>query len=120
MPHPPSDYHICPSCGTEFGLDDDLVTHEELRNRWLSAGAPWFSRFDGYQEPCDWNPWDQLDRAGYEYRVLRPLHSIANEISQDLYAEHNSLSAGFDLDAPTSNLRGQSTALYAEPSLCTG
>jgi len=42
LEHPPQDFTICPSCATEFELDDEVKTHEELRLDWLSAGAPWF------------------------------------------------------------------------------
>ena len=40
---PPEDYSICPSCGTEFELDDRFKSPVELRREWLEAGAPWFS-----------------------------------------------------------------------------
>jgi hypothetical protein len=43
MPDPPEDYNICPCCGTEFGYTDAGVTLEELRAKWLSHDAPWFS-----------------------------------------------------------------------------
>jgi hypothetical protein len=56
MPYPPQDYHICPCCGTEFGNDDAEYTYAELRDHWISAGAPWFFG----QPPADWNPWAQL------------------------------------------------------------
>jgi len=42
MPYPPSDYNICPRCGTEFGNDDADFTHEELRDHWIMSGANWF------------------------------------------------------------------------------
>jgi hypothetical protein len=87
MPHPPTDYHICPCCGTEFGLDDISSSHEELRNNWLLAGAPWFSQFDEYRQPENWNAWDQVGSAGYAYDVVRPLEDpISNEVVQLLYA----------------------------------
>jgi len=52
---------ICPCCGMEFGLDDEDVSHRELRDRWLKAGAPWFS--DATEPPSGWNAVHQL-RAG--------------------------------------------------------
>ena len=60
LPYPPRDYNICPCCGTEFGNDDALRSHEELRERWILAGANWFFG----AEPEHWNPWIQLIRAG--------------------------------------------------------
>ena len=44
LTHPPRDYMICPQCGTEFGNDDTLYTHAELRAAWEAKGRPWFSR----------------------------------------------------------------------------
>jgi hypothetical protein len=65
MPHPPIDYNICPCCGTEFGLDDVELTHAELRLRWLSNGALWFS--DELRPQLTWNPFVQLAMADLEY-----------------------------------------------------
>ena len=57
---PPSDFMICPSCGTEFGYDDALTSHEELRSRWVAAGAKWWST--DTPPPPDWSPSAQLAR----------------------------------------------------------
>jgi hypothetical protein len=65
MPYPPSDYHICPCCGTEFGNDDAAQTHTELRAAWIDNGARWFF---GSPAPT-WNPWRQLEDAGYAYEI---------------------------------------------------
>lgn len=43
MTSPPEPYSICPGCGTEFGLDDEVTSHAELRAEWLRKGAKWFS-----------------------------------------------------------------------------
>lgn len=40
MSEPPTDWHICPQCGTEFNYDDETATHEQLRARWEAAGKP--------------------------------------------------------------------------------
>jgi hypothetical protein len=53
------DYNICECCGTEFGNDDEFYSYEELRNRWVAGGAPWFF----YSAPVGWNPWMQLFNA---------------------------------------------------------
>lgn len=41
---PPQEGPVCPSCGTEFEVDDRYRSHLELRAAWLEAGAPWFSK----------------------------------------------------------------------------
>jgi hypothetical protein len=58
---PFSDWEICPSCGTEFGYDDCTVSHEQLRKRWMEAGANWWS--SAIQSPVGWNPIAQLIAA---------------------------------------------------------
>jgi len=59
---PPADFLICSSCGTEFGLDDEVRTHEELRREWLRRGAEWFSEFR--PAAIGWDPYEQLVNAG--------------------------------------------------------
>ena len=49
-------YEICPCCGTEFGNDDEFLTHEQLRAQWIRNGLQWFFR----KPPTNWNPWYQL------------------------------------------------------------
>src|SRR5438067_11786556 len=58
MDSPPSDYMICPCCGTEFGLDDEDVSHAELRMEWAKRNFPWFSTYTA--RPLGWNPVLQL------------------------------------------------------------
>lgn len=60
---PPTDYNICECCGTEFGYHDARRSHAELRQRWITAGMPWWDR--RVPPPADWNPVAQLLRAGY-------------------------------------------------------
>lgn len=67
MSYPAAEYNICPCCGTEFGNDDALSTHEELRARWIGSGAPWFFR----APPPTWNPWQQLFQAGMGHSLAR-------------------------------------------------
>ena len=52
LTEPSSDWNICPCCATEFENDDSNTSHAELRQRWLVAGAPWFSRAE--QPSTDW------------------------------------------------------------------
>jgi len=58
MPYPPKDYHICPSCGTEFGYDDAGRSHTALRTAWLKSGTPWWSPVS--QPPEGWDPLAQV------------------------------------------------------------
>ncbi len=60
MPDAASDYNICPCCGTEFGVDDELMNHAQLRQYWISTGAKWFFN----EPPLTWNAWFQLSIAG--------------------------------------------------------
>jgi hypothetical protein len=62
---PPADFLICACCGTEFGLDDDYQSVEELRHTWLAAGAPWWS---ATPPPAGWNPIVQVMRVSQPYR----------------------------------------------------
>jgi len=39
---PPRDHSICACCGTEFGYDDRVLTHQQLRDEWVSKGCLWF------------------------------------------------------------------------------
>jgi hypothetical protein len=70
LPDPPVDYEICPSCGTEFGYDDFTFSHENLRRKWLTAGAKWHSR--RISPPANWNPYQQLLNAGEGYEKTAP------------------------------------------------
>ena len=55
---PAADFHICPSCGTEFGYDDAGRTHDDLRAAWIQAGSHWWST--ATPAPLNWNPGIQL------------------------------------------------------------
>lgn len=57
------DYQICGCCGTEFGYDDRSLTHEQLRDEWISKGFPWFDPEQAI--PIDWDPVNQLGSAGF-------------------------------------------------------
>ncbi len=59
----PVNHEICRCCGTQFGYDDYLRSHEELRREWVANGANWF--LAGY-EPQGWDPYDQLYNAFLE------------------------------------------------------
>ena len=61
MPYPPRDYHICPSCGTEFSYDDAGRSHTDLRADWIRGGMLWWSPVD--LMPVGWDPIAQLKRV---------------------------------------------------------
>src|SRR5207245_414014 len=71
MEDPPSDFNICPSCGTEFGLHDAICSVEELRANWIRTGPKWWSTVDA--EPKDWKPWEQVAKMLVEAERQRRL-----------------------------------------------
>jgi hypothetical protein len=62
--HPPTGNTICPSCGTEFNLDDELYSLQYLRQQWIDNHARWWSR--SLPVPVDFDPVVQLKGLGYE------------------------------------------------------
>jgi hypothetical protein len=60
---PPSDFNICPSCGTEFGYSDSGHSYDELRWNWFRHGAAWSSTVD--KRPKGWDPLFQLLNLGH-------------------------------------------------------
>lgn len=62
MDEDPSDYAICPCCGTEFGYHTAARRHSDLRKEWLRSGGMWWSPVD--PKPNGWNPYVQLIHAG--------------------------------------------------------
>src|SRR5437763_7383110 len=52
-------YEICPSCGFQFGYDDEseLIDYLTWRRRWISEGMPWRSHNPA---PAGWDPAAQL------------------------------------------------------------
>ena len=62
---PPSNYSICACCGTEFGYDDRVLTHDQLRDAWIKRGGPWFDEAE--PKPPGWDPFQQLTKAGLDF-----------------------------------------------------
>jgi hypothetical protein len=62
MDDPPRDYNICPSCGTEYGVNDVNRSYEQLRQAWLKTGPVWWSKTDA--QPENWSPSSQLSNLG--------------------------------------------------------
>jgi hypothetical protein len=69
MDYPPRDFHICPSCGTEFGYHDSGRTYDYLRSLWIANGAQWWSR--NRHAPPNWDAWEQLKEAGHLVLINR-------------------------------------------------
>lgn len=59
MDQHPSCGAICPCCGTEFEVDDDEKSHEQLRSEWIAGGCKWWS--DAIP-PHQWDPQYQLEK----------------------------------------------------------
>jgi hypothetical protein len=76
MEDPPSDYNICPCCGTEFGYHDAGRTYEELRSVWLHSGANWWSPCD--LPPRGWNAYQQLITAGMNVTMATEQSKISS------------------------------------------
>lgn len=53
-------YEICPSCGFQFGVDDDDkgISHEQWREKWVAGGMKWHSQ--GNAAPKGWDANKQL------------------------------------------------------------
>lgn len=67
LDYAPSDFNICPSCGTEFGYSDSGRSFEELRAEWLRLGAKWSSSV--VEKAQNWNPIQQLLNAGIGFEL---------------------------------------------------
>jgi hypothetical protein len=63
-------FDICPCCGTEFGYHDATRSHAQLRQDWVTRGAPWFSTMP---PPPDWSALEQLTAAGFAIEGKRPI-----------------------------------------------
>ena len=59
LSEPPTNFAICPRCGTELEYDDVRMTHAQLRAAWLEGGAHWWSPVD--PQPPNWDPYAQLN-----------------------------------------------------------
>jgi hypothetical protein len=53
---------ICPSCGFQFGFDDDDrgFSFDMWRQDWIERGMPWSSK--GIPRPIAWDPMLQLQK----------------------------------------------------------
>ena len=56
-------YEICPSCGFQFGVDDETgITYKAWRDAWVKGGMKWWD--ESTRHPPNWNPVDQLASIG--------------------------------------------------------
>lgn len=62
LEEPPAYFTICPSCGTEFGYQDFIRGHDELRAEWIAKGPQWHSSV--ITAPPKWDGMEQLRRGG--------------------------------------------------------
>ena len=52
-------YEICPSCGFQFGVDNENgITYEAWRESWVKGGMKWWD--DSICHPQNWDPIKQL------------------------------------------------------------
>jgi len=56
-------FEICPSCGFQFGFDDDDhgLTYEAARAAWIKSGMKWWS--EARPSPRHWDATKQLTSA---------------------------------------------------------
>src|SRR5258708_2852446 len=62
LDEPPAYFTICPCCGTEFGYQDLIRGHDELRSEWIATGPRWHSSV--IPAPYRWDGMEQLRRGG--------------------------------------------------------
>lgn len=89
---PPQDFNICPCCGTEFGHDDFGMSQAEvnakraeLRWRWFEEGAVWWRT--GTTAPTGWDPYRQLDEAGFIVQLPAALRAGTTRTRLQLVTE---------------------------------
>ena len=71
----PSNFTICPSCGTEL-YDDAFASRAELRAAWLRNGAKWWSSVD--KQPENWDPYLQVNVAIEVSLIWSAIFSVFN------------------------------------------
>ena len=76
----PRDYQVCACCGTEFGYDDRVLTHEQLRAEWMARACRWFDVEE--PKPFGWNAYDQLRKAEFVPRNSNAAVSATNTKSR--------------------------------------
>lgn len=75
-------YEICPSCGFQFGIndDDEGISYEQWRRRWEAKGMPWTSV--ALKRPTTWNPVAKHVAPGGA-ALRRPSDSAQDQAAED-------------------------------------
>jgi hypothetical protein len=75
-------HEICPSCGFESGFtdDDQGLTHQDWRTKWVTNGMPWFGK--GTERPTDWNPMQDLVALNRRKRPVIPQNRLRKAIDK--------------------------------------
>lgn len=81
MDDPPRNFNICPSCGTEFGLNDVNASISDLRAEWIAMGTQWWSRTD--PRPPNWNPFEQLARFNCGFVAAGAVYAVVSGSTSD-------------------------------------
>jgi hypothetical protein len=100
---PPRDYEICPCCGVEFGNDDEIKSHAELRQAWVNRGGLWFFG----AAPRYWNPWMQLTSARLYTDVSRFANAVDPNVTRLSCAPHHT--TAYTIDQQTRNVAASTT-----------
>lgn len=74
---PPSNFLICPSCGTEFGYSDSVADHAQLQTNWLLDGGRWHSTV--IRPPAGWSAREQVQRLN------NLIHTDTLNVSSDVH-----------------------------------
>ncbi|MFH1533849.1 MAG: hypothetical protein ABID64_02865 [Nitrospirota bacterium] len=72
----------CPSCGTQFGYNDCLISHRVLRKRWAKDGFIWDSR-SLEDKPKNWNPTAQLKNLQLSDQEIKDLVRLSDPTKCD-------------------------------------
>jgi hypothetical protein len=87
-------HEICPACGFESGFtdDDQGISYEDWRERWVAEGCRWFS--ESKARPKRWNPMQDMHALLKRKRpVVPPIRleraaELRNQVKQPSANEH--------------------------------
>ena len=114
MDDPPRDYNICPSCGTEYGVNDVNASYDQLRRAWIATGPAWWSKTD--PQPENWSPSRQLANLGATLPSVHPI-STGAAFTISFTTIHPLLVSGSDFPpVPTQDLFGAGRVWERPPS----
>jgi hypothetical protein len=86
-------FEICPSCGFQFGVNDDAegISYETWRRRWEARDMPWSGV--GIKPPANWKPVAKFVAPGGA-ALRRPGESQAEAARRDDAAQKAAANAG--------------------------